>query len=81
MSKAEILQQVNGIFIDVLDDDGVILSEATTASDVNGWDSLTHIQLVVAVEKHFKIRFASREIQGWSNVGEMVTCIEGKVVG
>ena len=80
MSKSEILQQVNGIFIDVLDDEWIILSEITTASDVEGWDSLTHIQLVVAVEKYFKIRFSSREIQGWGNVGEMVACIEGKVI-
>ena len=81
MSKTEILQQVNGIFIDMLDDERIILSEATIARDVEGWDSLTHIQLVVAVEKHFKIRFASREIQGWGNVGAMVACIEGKLVG
>ena len=80
MSKAEILTQVNGIFIDVLDDENISLSETTIASDVEGWDSLTHIQLVVAVEKHFKIRFASREIQSWGNVGEMVDCIEGKII-
>jgi len=80
MSNAQILQQVNGIFINVLDDEGIILNEATIASDVEAWDSLTHIQLVVAVEKHFKIRFTSREIQGWSNVGEMVACIEAKVM-
>jgi acyl carrier protein len=78
MDKAEILQQINGIFIDVLDDDGVIISEATTANDVDGWDSLTHIQLVVAVEKHFKCRFTSKEIQNWNNVGEMIASIVGK---
>jgi acyl carrier protein len=78
MSKAEILQQVNGIFIDVLDDDGIILSEITTASDVEGWDSLTHIELIVAVEKRFKCRFTSREIQSWKNVGEMIASIMGR---
>ena len=78
MSKAEILQQVNGIFIDVLDDEGITLSEITTASDVKGWDSLTHIQLIVAVEKRFKCRFTSREIQSWKNVGEMIASIMGK---
>ena len=75
------MQQVNAIFVDVLDDEKILLSETTTANDVEGWDSLTHIQLVVAVEKHFKIRFASMEIQSWDNVGEMVACIGGKVKG
>ena len=78
MKKAEILQQVNAIFIDVLEDEEIVLSETTTASEIDGWDSLTHIQLVVAVEKHFNVRFTSKEIQGWGNVGEMITCIEGK---
>jgi acyl carrier protein len=77
MSKDEILQQIKKIFIEVLDDE-VILSEDTTASDVEGWDSLTHIQLVVAVEKHFKCRFTSMEIQSWNNVGEMIASIAGR---
>ena len=78
MNKAEVLQQVHRIFIDVLDNEGISLSEITTASDVDGWDSLTHIQLVVAIERHFKCRFTSMEIQSWSNVGEMIVSILGK---
>jgi acyl carrier protein len=75
LEKAAILEQVNGIFRDVLDDEAIALQEGTTAADVEGWDSLTHIQLVVAIEKHFKMRFTAMEIQGWRNVGEMVACI------
>ena len=79
MDKAEILQQVNTVFIDVLDNDKIVLKNETTANDVDEWDSLNHIQLVVAIEKAFKIRFASREIQSWKNVGEMVDSISLKI--
>jgi acyl carrier protein len=79
MDKTEILKKVNAVFVDVLDDEKIVLTEATTANDVEEWDSLNHIQLVVAVEKKFGIRFSSREIQGWKNVGEMVDSISAKI--
>jgi acyl carrier protein len=78
MERNEILKQVNSIFIDTLDEEDVIVEETTTANDIEEWDSLTHIQLVVAIEKHFKIRFTSKEIQSWNNVGEMLNCIQEK---
>jgi len=79
MSGTEILAQLNAIFIDTIDNDAVVLKEETTANDIEEWDSLTHIQLVVAIEKHFKIRFTSKEIQSWENVGEMVDSILSRV--
>ena len=78
MERNEILKQVNLIFIDTLDEEDVVIDETTTANDVDEWDSLTHIQLVVAIEKHFKIRFTAKEIQSWNNVGEMLNCIQDK---
>jgi acyl carrier protein len=78
MEHSKIIQQLNEIFIDILDNEDISLTEETKAKDVDGWDSLTHIQLVVAIEKHFKIRFTAREIQSWRNVGEMLTCLEEK---
>jgi acyl carrier protein len=78
MTKEEVLQKVNDIFIDILDNEDIVLTYDTTANDVEDWDSLTHIQLVVAIEKQFKVRFTSLEIQSWKNVGEMIDCILGK---
>lgn len=79
MERESLLKEVNSIFIDVLDDESVKLTPETTANDVEGWDSLTHIQLIVAIEKRFKIRFGSREIQSWKNVGEMLETIDSKL--
>lgn len=78
MTRAELLKQINTIFIDTLDNEEVVIEETTTANDVDEWDSLTHIMLVVAIEKQFKIKFTSKEILSWKNVGEMLNCIQDK---
>ena len=75
MEREEMLKKITTVFIDVLDDEDIVLSESTSADDVEDWDSLTHIQLVVGVEKAFNVRFTSAEIQDWENVGEMMNCI------
>jgi acyl carrier protein len=73
------IEKLNEIFMDVLDLEELNLKRETTANDIEEWDSLSHILLIVNIEKQFKIRFTSREIQSWKNVGEMVDCIEVKV--
>ena len=78
MDRLTILKEVTKVFIDVLDNEDIVLTDETQATDVDDWDSLNHIQLVVGIEKHFKIRFTSKEIQSWKNVGEMITCIQEK---
>lgn len=79
MDRSSILEKLNEIFIEVIDEDTISLKEASTAKEVEGWDSLTHIQLVVAIEKYFKIRFTSKEIQEWKNVGELIDSIINKL--
>ena len=79
MTTEEIIAQLNPIFKDVLDNDNVVVTYNTTASDIEEWDSLTHIQLVVAIEKHFKIRFKSGEITAFKNVGDMCEAIKLKL--
>ena len=75
MDNKEILHKVEEVFRDVLDNDEITLAEATTANDIDEWDSLTHVELVRAVEKAFGIRFTSAEILSWKNVGEMVASV------
>ena len=78
MEKSQILDEVQAIFREVLDNEEIVLSNETTADDIEEWDSLTHIQLIVAIEKHFKIRFTSREILSWQNVGQLIDSIANK---
>ena len=81
MDFETILKQVNDIFIDVLDNEDIKLDRATTAKDIEEWDSLTHIQLIVAVEQQFKIRFSSTQLNNWKTVGDMCAAIERKLHG
>ena len=75
MDRTDIANQLTDIFEEIIDRGTVCLSEATVPADVDGWDSLAHIQLVVAVEKHFGIKFTSEEILSWENIGEIVECV------
>ncbi|KAA6322095.1 Acyl carrier protein [termite gut metagenome] len=80
MENLELLAKVQEIFIDVLDNEDIVLTENTTANDIEEWDSLSHIQIIVAIEKQFQIKFASKEILSWRNVGEMIGCIKIKLL-
>ena len=71
MDVNAVISQYQEIFKDVLDNDDIVLKYETTAADVEDWDSLSHIQIVVAIEKHFKVKFTTAEIREFKNVGEM----------
>jgi acyl carrier protein len=75
----QVLAKVNRIMCDVFNNDSIQLKYETTAHDVKEWDSLNHIELVVAVEKHFNIRFNFAELQKFKNVGEMCDNIVTKL--
>lgn len=74
----DILKELHPIFQDVFDDDNLILTETTSAADIDDWDSLAQIRLVLAIEKHFGIKFAFSELQNTSNVGDIVQLIQNK---
>jgi len=79
MERNEILKRVEEIFREELEQEDLVLSDETTADDVDGWDSLSHVQLVAAMEDAFGIEFKSREILSWDNVGDLIDSIEKKV--
>lgn len=73
------LEKLNEIFCEVFDDEEINIKPETTANDVDGWDSLSHINLVLAVESRFNIRFSQKELLSFKNVGDMLRCIELKL--
>jgi acyl carrier protein len=79
MKREEIFKKVSIIFQEVLEDDDIVISEDQGAKDIDEWDSLTHIMLVVETEKEFQLKFLSSEIANWNNIGEMITAIESKL--
>ncbi len=78
MDKTQILEKVQDIFRDVLDNDEINLTTNMSAADIEEYDSLSHIQLVVAIEKAFNIKFNSKEITTWNKIGDMVDSIASK---
>jgi len=68
----DILNKLQEIFRDVFDDETIVLTNETTQDDIEDWDSLEHINLVVAIENHFNVKFNMGEVTAFKNVGEMV---------
>ena len=79
MDENTILQELTPLFRDVLDLPDLVLVADSNAHNVEGWDSLAHVNLVVGIEKQYKIKFALGELQGLKNVGEMASLIGKKL--
>ncbi len=79
MTKAEINSKLTDIFRDVFDDDAIVLRDDMTADDVEEWDSMSHVTLVVAAERTFGIKFRTAEIEELKNVGDFEHLIGAKV--
>jgi acyl carrier protein len=77
----KLFSKLETVFKDVFDDPTLTVKPKTNAADVPGWDSITHINLIYAIEEEFKIKFALGEIQELNNVGEMAELIEKKRPG
>lgn len=79
MERKEIFDKMKEIFTDIMDLKDIKLNDETSADDIEEWDSLSHIQIIVAIEKAFGIKFSSQEMITWKNVGDMVDCIQNKI--
>ena len=79
MDEPQIYQRLTEIFQDIFDEDSIEVTPKLSADDVDGWDSLTHIRLVLTIEKVFKIKFSTSEIVKLENVSDLVALIQGKV--
>jgi acyl carrier protein len=75
--------ELQDVFRQVFDDDEIVLTDATTADDVDGWDSMMHINLIISMEKRFGVKFAAAEIAGMKaagqNVGTLTKLLEQKL--
>ena len=78
METEEILRELDTICRDILKNENIALTPATTAKDVEGWESLTNMRLITAIEKHYNIRFGLREILKFKHVGDLCASIQAK---
>ena len=72
MIKEKVLERLNPIFWDIFDDDSILVDETTTAEDIEAWDSLMHINLILVIEAEFGMKFSMQEIVASNNVGEII---------
>lgn len=79
MTRAEAFEALTEIFITNFDDEDIVLTDETTAADIEYWDSLEQINIIMACERRFGVKFDLGEINKMSNVGEMVSLIVEKV--
>ena len=76
---ADQLSRLNEVFQDVFDDDEISVNRATTASDIEGWDSLMHVTLLINIEKAFGVKFTSSEVARLKSVGDLLDLIDAKL--
>ena len=79
MTDTDLRDRLTSVFRDVFDDPSIAIFDEMTAADVDGWDSLTHVTLIVAAEKAFGVKFSTRDIQSLQNVGGFVALIRKKL--
>jgi acyl carrier protein len=75
MNADPLIARLTDLFREVFEDDSIVLHRAMTASDIEGWDSMAHLRLILSIERHFKLRLPSTKVAGLKNVGDMMDLI------
>jgi acyl carrier protein len=75
MTRDEVHNRLTGVFRDIFDDPSLEITDKTTADDVADWDSITHINLITAVEQEFKVVFSTKDVKSLKNVGDFIGLI------
>ena len=79
MDHVEIMTKLKELMVDVFDVDDLVVTEATSADDIEEWDSLSHIRFMITVERFFNIRFLNEEVTDLKNIGDLARSITGKL--
>ena len=80
MTKEIITEQLTDIYRDVFDDETIVLKEDMTTNDIDGWDSLTHLRLIMQIEKTFDIKFTTAQIKETVNVGKLIDIVSELII-
>ena len=78
LNREEVVERLNHLFRDIFDDGDISVTDATTAADIDGWDSLAHITLILGVEREFRIKMTAAEVGSLKNVGQMIDIITAR---
>lgn len=78
MERTEILSKIQELLAEIIDNEEIVIDESSSPSTVEDWDSLTHFNLIMELQKEFGIKFGAAEIQGWQNVGDIISSISAK---
>ena len=80
LDREKVVDRLNHLFRDIFDDDDIAVTDDTEAADIDGWDSLTHIRLILGVEREFRIKMTAAEVGSLKNVGQMIELIVARAV-
>ena len=78
LDREKVVDRLNHLFRDIFDDDDIAVTDDTEAADIDGWDSLTHIRLILGVEREFRIKMTAAEVGSLKNVGQMIDVIAAR---
>jgi acyl carrier protein len=80
MNDSKIYERLTAVFHDIFDDRSIVIGPATSASNINNWDSFNHVNLIVAIEASFRVKFSTQELESMESVGDIVALLKNKLM-